>query len=49
MEDLTNWYVKLNRPRLKGDLKDNDDWLLALSSLHHANMTLSKLMAAYAP
>jgi len=46
---MTNWYIKLNRPRLKGELNDNNDWLQALTVLFNANLVLSKLMAAYAP
>jgi isoleucyl-tRNA synthetase len=25
LEDLTNWYVRLNRPRMKGDDNDEED------------------------
>lgn len=49
LEDLTNVYIKLNRPRLKGELNNEDDWLQGLSVLHHANMVLSKMISAYAP
>lgn len=24
LQQLTNWYVRLNRPRLKGDISDED-------------------------
>jgi len=49
LEDMTNWYIKLNRSRLKGELNDDNDWLYALTVLYNANLVLSKLMAAYAP
>jgi isoleucyl-tRNA synthetase len=46
---LTNVYIKLNRPRLKGELNNESDWIHGLSVLHHANMVLSKMIAAFAP
>lgn len=33
LEDLTNWWIKLNRPKLKGDQGRGQDWHTALSIL----------------
>eukprot|EP00188_Purpureofilum_apyrenoidigerum_P000327 Plantae.Rhodophyta-Purpureofilum_apyrenoidigerum.ctg11373.p1 GENE.Plantae.Rhodophyta-Purpureofilum_apyrenoidigerum.ctg11373~~Plantae.Rhodophyta-Purpureofilum_apyrenoidigerum.ctg11373.p1 ORF type:complete len:562 (-),score=111.21 Plantae.Rhodophyta-Purpureofilum_apyrenoidigerum.ctg11373:245-1903(-) len=48
IESLTNWYVRLNRPRLKGAVSDGD-WRTALETLADVLLTLSRLMAPFAP
>lgn len=48
IQQLTNWYVRLNRPRLKGS-DGNDAAFVALSSLYEVLYALSKLMAPFTP
>ncbi|GAB0494291.1 hypothetical protein MMPV_005583 [Pyropia vietnamensis] len=48
IDALTNWYVRLNRPRLKG-LAGPDQMRLALATLGEVLLTLSILMAPFAP
>lgn len=48
IEALTNWYVRLNRPRLKGVISE-EDWRVALETLADVLITLSRLMAPFAP
>jgi isoleucyl-tRNA synthetase len=48
IEDLTNWYIRLNRRRFwEGDL--TDDKCHAYSALYTALKELSKIMAPFAP
>ena len=48
IDDLSNWYVRLNRKRFwKGEL--NNDKKAAYQSLHSCLMTLAKLAAPIAP
>eukprot|EP00736_Rhodelphis_marinus_P011216 Rmarinus@m.24730 len=49
IEDLTNWYVRMNRNRLKGLSGDDADRRKALSSLFTVLYNLSKLMAPFTP
>jgi len=51
MEDLTNWYIKLNRARLqrKADTSSLDDCLTALATLYEVLLILTKLMAPLTP
>lgn len=48
VEDLTNWYVKFNRDRLKG-LSSQDDYAMSLSTLFKVLMTYCKIMAPFTP
>ncbi|KAJ0396637.1 hypothetical protein ATCC90586_002025 [Pythium insidiosum] len=48
IDQLTKWYVRLNRPRLKGS-EGNDDAHVALSALYEVLYTLCKLMAPFTP
>jgi len=43
IEDLTNWYVRLNRPRLKGTF-GTEDCLNALTTLYECLLTVCKVM-----
>ena len=48
MEDLSNWYVKFNRHRLRG--KSNLlDQTVSLSTLYHVMITFAKIMAPFSP
>ncbi len=48
IDDLSNWYVRLNRKRFwKGDL--NDDKKAAYQSLHNCLITVAKLASPIAP
>jgi len=47
-EDLSNWYVRLNRRRFwKGEM--SDDKQAAYETLHHCLMTVAKLMSPISP
>ncbi|MBO6657897.1 MAG: isoleucine--tRNA ligase [Pseudomonadales bacterium] len=48
IEDLTNWYIRLNRPRFWADGKD-DDKLSAYQTLYTTLYELSLSMAPFAP
>lgn len=48
IEDLTNWYVKFNRDRLKG-LVCNEEWIVSLSVLHRVLFTYAKVMTPFTP
>lgn len=48
LENLTNWYVRLNRNRLKGEHGD-EDWVCALNVLFEVLLKVNVLMAPYAP
>ena len=48
IDDLSNWYVRLNRRRFwKGEM--SDDKLAAYQSLHYCLVQISKLMASFSP
>jgi isoleucyl-tRNA synthetase len=49
IDSLTNWYVRLNRPRLKGTSCSEDGQRAALSTLAHVLLSLSRLMAPFTP
>ena len=49
LEGLTNWYVRLNRGRLKGLDGDRADARLALRVLHEVLFTMTVLMAPLTP
>ncbi|XP_059572023.1 isoleucine--tRNA ligase, cytoplasmic isoform X1 [Alligator mississippiensis] len=45
---LTNWYVRMNRRRLKGE-SGTDDCIMALETLFNVLYAMCKLMAPYTP
>lgn len=48
VNSLTDWYVRLNRPRLKG-MGTEEEQRAALGTLAHVLLTLAQLMAPFAP
>lgn len=48
VDSLTDWYVRLNRPRLKG-VESEEEQRAALGTLAHVLLSLSRLMAPFAP
>lgn len=48
LEQLSNWYVKLNRDRLKGS-NGKEDWTKALNTLFQVLLNSTILMAPYVP
>ena len=48
IEDLTNWYIRLNRGRFWGE-DITPDKVAAYSTLYEVLLELSKLMAPFAP
>ena len=48
LEELTNWYVRLNRPRLKGEVTQND-WIISLNVLLDVILKSAILMDPYVP
>uniref|UniRef100_A0A646QD90 Isoleucine--tRNA ligase, cytoplasmic n=1 Tax=Hemiscolopendra marginata TaxID=943146 RepID=A0A646QD90_9MYRI len=48
IDNLTNWYVRFNRKRLKGE-GGNKDCTLALETLFSILLTLTKVMAPFTP
>jgi isoleucyl-tRNA synthetase len=48
LENLTNWYVRLNRLRFKGETTP-EDWKVALNVLFEVIHKANVLMAPYAP
>lgn len=48
VDSLTDWYVRLNRPRLKGAASEEEQ-RAALGTLSHVLLSLSQLMAPFAP
>ncbi|XP_078008136.1 isoleucine--tRNA ligase, cytoplasmic isoform X2 [Phascolarctos cinereus] len=48
VDGLTNWYVRMNRRRLKGE-NGTDDCVMALETLFSILFSLCKLMAPYTP
>ena len=49
IEDLTNWYIKFNRNRLRGRYCDNIEQNQALSTLFHVMLAFSKIAAPFIP
>lgn len=49
IEDLTNWYVRLNRPRMKGDDNDTVDQFNTLNTLFDVLLNATALMAPITP
>ncbi|XP_059621937.1 isoleucine--tRNA ligase, cytoplasmic [Phlebotomus argentipes] len=48
IDQLTNWYVRLNRRRLKGEF-GKDDCLVSLNTLYDILVTMVKMMAPFTP
>ena len=48
IEELTNWYVRLNRNRLK-DIDNVDDCKTALSTLYFVLLSMAQLMSPLTP
>lgn len=49
IEDLTNWYIKFNRNRLRGRFCVPEEQGCALSSLYRVIMTFSKIICPFVP
>lgn len=49
IEDLTNWYVRLNRPRMKGDDNTTEDQFNALNTLFDVLLNATTLMSPITP
>ncbi len=50
IEELTNWYVRLNRERIKGtQMGDEDNGVYGLNVLFEVLMTMSRLMSPFTP
>lgn len=49
IDNLTNWYVRMNRRRLKGENGSDLDWLNALETLGHVLISMCSLMAPFTP
>ena len=49
VSDLSNWYVRLNRLRLKGSGDDEVDTLRALSVLYDVLLVSVRCMAPFTP
>jgi len=48
IDNLTNWYVRMNRKRLKGE-DGNEDCALALDTLFTVVLTMARVMAPFTP
>lgn len=48
IEDLTNWYVKFNRERLKG-LAGQEQWAFSLSTLYYVHYNYVLMFAPFMP
>jgi len=48
IQQLTNWYVRMNRKRLKGNEGDKD-WYDSLATLFHVLYTIIRTMAPFSP
>ncbi|KAJ2371396.1 isoleucine--tRNA ligase, partial [Coemansia sp. RSA 2607] len=48
IDQLTNWYVRFNRKRLKGE-NGTEDTIFALNTLFEVLLTLCRLMAPFTP
>mmetsp|Transcript_17506 Transcript_17506/g.29785 ORF Transcript_17506/g.29785 Transcript_17506/m.29785 type:complete len:1080 (-) Transcript_17506:88-3327(-) len=49
IEQLTNWYVRLNRNRLRGNTDCSNDHLTALNTLFEVLLTTTKTLAPFTP
>ncbi|KAF8518467.1 isoleucine-tRNA ligase [Gautieria morchelliformis] len=48
VDELTNWYIRFNRKRLKGE-DGKEDTILALNTLFETLFTLCRTMSSYTP
>ena len=48
IEDITNWYIKFNRERLRGLLGEKE-WSISLSTLYHVLINFVKIMTPFTP
>lgn len=48
IEDLTNWYIKFNRDRLRG-INGEEQWRISLSTLYHVLMIYVKVSVLFMP
>ena len=48
IDEITNWYIKFNRDRLKGK-NGKEEWMLSLSVLHNVHLNYIKLMLPFTP
>lgn len=48
IENMTNWYLKFNRDRLKGDV-NREEWETSLSTLYNVLLIFSKVSAPFTP
>lgn len=48
VDNLTNWYVRMNRPRLKGQ-DGRDESVVALSTLYQVLFIMVRMMAPFTP
>jgi len=49
IEDLTNWYIKFNRNRLRGRFCTSNEQGQAISTLYYVLLTFSKIAAPFVP
>lgn len=49
VDNLTNWYVRMNRQRLKGQDGDEEDCKIALSVLFQVLMDMTRVMSPFTP
>jgi len=49
LENLTNWYVRLNRPRMKGEDVTEEDQQTALNTLFDVLLNATLLMSPITP
>lgn len=49
VNDITNWYIKINRDRIKGKFGDNTDWNCALMTLYQVLYKFTVIMAPFTP
>jgi isoleucyl-tRNA synthetase len=48
VDDITNWYIKFNRDRMKGKC-GNQDWIMSTSVLNYILQTFGKMLTPFAP
>lgn len=49
LENLTNWYVRLNRPRMKGEGNSAEDQKMSLNILFDVLLNATQLMSPTTP
>lgn len=49
IENLTNWYIRMNRKRLKGHSEDDNDRMNALQTLFNVLFGLARVMSPFVP